>query len=251
MAADTRGAAGQGTRADSTPTVILVHGAWADGSSWTKIIRALHAAGMPGVAASLPLTSLADDTAALERMMERVAGPVVLVGHAYAGAVIASVGGEAVQALVYIAALAPDEGETVGEVFHRAAPHPNAPGLAPDAHGLVWLPEDAFAAAFAQNASPEEQAVLFAVQRPIALACIGTEVARPLWRTRPSWFLVAEADRMIAADTQRFMATRMGAEIHAHAVDHMPLVTAPDLVVEIIKEAVCAVSMRDEARRSV
>jgi pimeloyl-ACP methyl ester carboxylesterase len=223
-------------------TVVLAHGAWADGSSWEKIIRGLRARGLKSVAAPLPLTSLKDDVAALDRTIDRVAGPVVLVGHAYAGGVIAEASSEKVKALVYVAALAPDEGETVADVFYRAEPHPRAPKLAPDANGLIWLPEAAFSAAFAPHASAEEQAVLFSVQRPIAVPCISTKVGRPLWRQRPSWFLLAEADYMIAPATQRFMAERMKAEIRSHAVDHTPSVTAPHLVLDIIQEAARAVS---------
>jgi pimeloyl-ACP methyl ester carboxylesterase len=218
-------------------TVVLAHGAWADGSSWSKVIVGLRAAGVKSVAAPLPLTSLTDDVAALERTIEQVAGPVVLVGHAYAGAVIAGARAEKVAALVYVAALAPDEGETVADVFYRTEPHPKAPKLGPDSHGLIWLPEDAVAAAFAPNASAEEQAVLFAIQRPIAVPCISTKVGRPLWRHRPAWFLLAEEDHMIVAATQRFMAERMRAEIRSHAVDHTPSVTAPAAVVDIILEA--------------
>jgi pimeloyl-ACP methyl ester carboxylesterase len=147
-------------------TIVLAHGAWADGSSWEKVIIGLRAAGLKSVAVPLPLTSLTDDVMALERTVERVAGPAVLVGHAYAGAVIAGTRSEEVKALVYVAALAPDEGETVAEVFYRTEAHPKAPKLTPDVHGLIWLPEEAFAAAFAPQASPEEQVVLFAVQRP-------------------------------------------------------------------------------------
>ena len=225
-------------------TAVLAHGAWADGSSWEKVIRGLRAADLKSIAAPLPLTSLTDDVAALERTLERVGGPVVLVGHAYAGAVIAETRSERVKALVYIAALAPDEGETVADVFYRAEPHPQAPKLAPDAHGLIWLPEAAFPAAFAPHASAEEQAVLFAVQRPIAVPCISTKVGRPLWRDRPAWFLLAEADHMIVAATQRFMAERMKAEIRSHAVDHTPSVTAPHAVVDIILEATRAAAGR-------
>src|SRR5258707_12484950 len=140
----------------SNVTVVLTHGAWADGSSWTKVIGPLAAGGIKVVAAPLPLTSFGDDVAALDRALERMPGPVVLVGHAYAGAVIAATRSEKVKALVYVAALAPDEGETVADVFTRGTPHPQAPKLAPDAHGLMYLPEVAFAAAFAQNASKEE-----------------------------------------------------------------------------------------------
>jgi pimeloyl-ACP methyl ester carboxylesterase len=185
----------------------------------------------------LPLTSLADDVAALDRTLERVEGPVVLVGHAYAGAVIAATRDEKVRSLVYVAALAPNEGETVADVFYRAELHPQAPKLAPDNHGVIWLPDKAFAAAFAPHATAEEQAVLAAVQRPIAVSCISVKVNRPLWKDRPSWFLVAEQDRMIAPDTQRFMAERMKARVRSHPVDHTPIVTAPGVVVDIILDA--------------
>src|SRR5262249_29146936 len=160
--------------------VVLVHGAWADGSSWSKVIGPLKAASMKVVAAPLPLTSLADDIAAVERVLERLDGPVVLVGHAYAGAVIAGTRNPKVASLIYIAGFAPEEGETVSDVFYHSQPHPKAPELKPDSHGLVWLPEAAFADAFAQNAPPEEQAILAAVQRPIDVACIGVPVERPL-----------------------------------------------------------------------
>jgi pimeloyl-ACP methyl ester carboxylesterase len=221
-------------------SVVLAHGAWADGSSWAKVIAGLRLAGIKSVAVPLPLTSFDDDVAALDRTLERAGGPVVLVGHAYAGAVIAGTRSDRVKALVYISALAPDEGETVADVFYRTEPHPQAPKLAPDDHGLIWLPEDAFAQAFAPHASAEEQTILAAVQRPISPACITRKVGRPLWRDRPSWFLLAEADHMIAAQTQRFMAERMGARISAHAVDHTPIVTAPGPCVDIILEAVKA-----------
>jgi pimeloyl-ACP methyl ester carboxylesterase len=221
--------------------VVLAHGAWADGSSWARVITALKADGVNVVAAPLPLTSLADDVAALNRSLERTEGPVVLVGHAYAGAVIAETRSSRVKALVYVTALAPDEGEKVADVFYRAVPHPQAPKLAPDANGLIWLPEGAFKSAFAQHASDEDLAVLAAVQRPISPACITVPVGRPLWKDVPSWFLVAEDDRMIVPETQRFMAARMKAKVQAHAVDHTPIVTAPHVVADLIREAVRSV----------
>jgi pimeloyl-ACP methyl ester carboxylesterase len=223
---------------ENAVTAVLVHGAWADGSSWGKVVSSLSAHGVKSIAAPLPLTSLPDDVAALERALERTDGPVVLVGHAYAGAVIAGARSEKVRSLVYIAALAPAQGETVADVFNRAEPHPMAPKLAPDSHGFIWLPDGAFAAAFAQLATPAEHTLLAAIQRPIALQCIGVKVERPLWLERPSWFLVAEADRMIAPDTQRFMAARMKARIRQHPVDHAPSVTAADIVTDIILEAI-------------
>ena len=219
-------------------SVVLVHGAWADGSSWAKVIGPLSAMGIEVIAAPLPLNSFADDVAALERALERRPGPIILVAHAYAGAVIAATRDPKVKALVYVAALAPDEGETVADVFYRAKPHPLAPKLVPDSHGLIYLPDESFAAAFAQNASAEELALLCAVQRPISPACISVRVNRPQWKDRPTWFLIAEQDRMIVHETQRFMAERMHARVRSHPVDHTLIVTAPDLVVDIIREAI-------------
>jgi pimeloyl-ACP methyl ester carboxylesterase len=222
-------------------SIVLVHGAWADGSSWAKIIGPLAAEGVRVLAAPLPLSTFQDDVAALDRTLERAHGSVVLAGHAYAGAVIGATRSEKVKALVYVAALAPDEGETVADVFYRTPSHPLAPQLTPDAHGLIYLPDTAFGSAFAQNAEPEEWAVLSAVQRPIAPACITVPVPRPLWKDRPAWFLVAEQDRMIAADNQRFMAARMKAAVRAHAVDHAPIVSAPDAVLSVLREAIAEV----------
>jgi pimeloyl-ACP methyl ester carboxylesterase len=224
-------------------SVVLVHGAWADGSSWAKVIALLAAEGVKAVAAPLPLTSFAEDVAALDRTLERVNGPVVLVGHAYAGAVIAATHDEKVRGLVFVAALAPDEGETVADVFYRAQPHEKAPKLAPDGHGLIYLPEEAFAAAFAPNASAEEQTLLAAVQRPISPTCITVAVGAPLWKDRPAWFLLAEQDRMIVEETQRFMADRMKAQIRPFAVDHTPIVTAPMVVADVIREALRSVDV--------
>jgi pimeloyl-ACP methyl ester carboxylesterase len=223
-------------------SVVLVHGAWADGSSWGAVIAALKKEGVKVVAAPLPLTSLADDVAAVNRSLDRAQGPVVLAGHAYAGAVIALARPERVNALVYVTALAPAEGEKVADVFYRLPPHPQAPKLAPDNNGLIWLPDDAFANAFAPNASADQRAVLAAVQRPISINCITVPVGRPLWKDVPSWFLVAEQDRMIALETQRFMAERMQAKTKAHAVDHAPIVTAPAIVVDIIRDAIRSIT---------
>ncbi|WP_349960899.1 alpha/beta hydrolase [Rhizobium sp. ZPR3] len=221
--------------------VVLVHGAWADGSGWAKVIAPLAAAGFSVTAAPLPLTSFADDVAALERALERTMGPVILVGHAYAGAVIAAVSSEKVKALVYVAALAPDEGETVADVFYRGEPHPQAPKLAPDSHGLIYLPQDAFATAFAQNAKADELAVLAASQRPISPACITVPVGRPLWKDRPTWFLIAEEDRMIRVENQRFMAARMKAQQRSIPVDHMPMITAPAAIVDVVRDAAATI----------
>ena len=221
----------------SSGSVILVHGAWADGSCWSNVIVPLQQQGLTVIAAPLPLTSLTDDAVALQRAIKRTSGPVVLVAHAYAGAVIAAVDDARVKSLVFIAALAPDEGETVADVFYRVAPHPEAPHLQPDVHGVIWMPEDGFGRAVAHKASPNQLAVMAAVQRPIAVPCIQEKVPTPAWKTKPSWYLIAEEDRMILQETQQFMANRMGSTIRSHKVDHTPMHTAPKLVVDAILAA--------------
>jgi pimeloyl-ACP methyl ester carboxylesterase len=218
-------------------SIVLVHGAWADGSCWQDVILPLRKEGFKVTCAPVPLTSLSDDIAALDRVLERTDGPAVVVGHAYGGAVIAGPSDDRVRSLVYIAALAPAEGETVADVFYRAAPHPEVPKLAPDAHRMIWMPEGGFARAVAHKASPDQTTILETVQRPIALNCIQEKAPVPAWKTKPSWYLLAEEDRMIAPETQRFMADRMGAQIRAHHVDHSPMYTVPDAVIGVILEA--------------
>jgi pimeloyl-ACP methyl ester carboxylesterase len=223
-------------------SVVLVHGGWADGSSWARVIMGLAAHGIKAAAAPLPLTELADDVAALNRSIERMPGPIVLAAHAYAGAVIGLARPERVKALVYVTAFAPDEGEKLTDLFFRAEPHPQAPKLAPDSANLLWLPDDAFPKAFAQNASADDLTVLAAVQRPLSFSCMTVPAGPPLWKKVPTWYLVAEYDHMIVPATQRFMAERMKAKIKPHAVDHTPIVTAPAPVVDIICDAIRAVT---------
>lgn len=218
-------------------TVIVVHGAWADGSSWQAIIGPLEERGLRVIAAPIPLTSLSDDAAALKRTIARTEGPVIVAGHAYAGAVIATAHDERVKALVYVAALAPDEGETVAQIFYRDEIHPKAPQLTPDMDGFIWMPDEGFANAFAQNASDEQIALAKAVQRPISVKSIQEPAPAPAWKSKPTWYLVAEGDRMINPKTQHFVAARMNATVRPFAVDHTPLLTAPDKVVEVISEA--------------
>jgi pimeloyl-ACP methyl ester carboxylesterase len=192
------------------------------------------------ICAPIPLTSLSDDIDALNRTVERTSGPVVLVGHAYAGAVIGGTREDRVKALVYIAALAPDEGETVAKVFYRAEPHPCAPRLSPDSHGVIWMPDEGFRNAVAHKATPDQITIAAALQRPIALRCIEEHAPPPAWKTKPAWFLIAEEDRMIHPDTQRFIAGRMGARVRSYQVDHSPMLTAPEVVVNTISDAVAA-----------
>ena len=218
-------------------TVVLVHAAWADGSSWAEVIRPLSAQGIKVIAAPIPLTSLSDDVRELDRALARTQGPLILAGHAYSGAVISATKNDRVRGLVFVAGLTPAEGETVMEVFTREKAHPQAPQIAPDAAGIIWLPDEAFAAAFAQNATPDQRAVLNATQRPIALPCIQERSPKPLWTQKPSWYLIAAEDRMIPPATQRYLAERMGAKTHTAKVDHVPLVTAPEQVIGMIQEA--------------
>lgn len=218
-------------------TVVVAHGAWADGSSWKEVMLPLSKQGLHVVAVPLPLTSLSDDIVALSRTIARTKGPVILAGHAYAGAVIAAANEERVKALVYVAALAPEEGETVAQVFYRDEAHPQAPKLAPDQDGWIWMPDEGFSNAFAHHATADQIALCRAVQRPIAVKCIQEPAPAPAWRSKPSWFLIADEDRMINPKTQHFMAKRMGATTHAYAVDHTPLLTAPEKVIEVIVAA--------------
>ena len=217
--------------------IILVHGAWADGSCWNNVIVPLQRHGLKVICAPIPLTSLTDDIAALTRALERTSGPVVLVGHAYSGAVIAAVREDRVKSLVYISALAPDEGETVAQVFYRNPSHPEAPKLAPDSHGFIWMPDDGFRQAVAHKASLDQTNIATAVQRPIAVQCIQEPAPTPAWKTKPSWFLIAEEDRMINPKTLHFMADRMKAKVQSHPVDHSPMYTEPNLVIDVILDA--------------
>jgi pimeloyl-ACP methyl ester carboxylesterase len=217
--------------------IVLVHGAWADGSCWRNVILPLEKRGLHVVCAPIPMTSLTNDARALSWALERTTGPVVLVGHAYSGAVIAALKEERVKSLVYIAALAPDEGETVAKVFYRDPKPPESPKLAPDAHDFIWIPDGGFQQAVAHKASAGDASIATAAQRPINVQCIQESAPTPLWKTKPSWFLIAEEDRMINPKTQQFMADRMRAKVHSHPVDHSPMYSAPHLVINIILEA--------------
>ncbi len=169
-------------------TVVVVHGAWADGSSWQAMVGPLEDRGLKVIAAPIPLTSLSDDAAALKRTIARTQGPLIVAGHAYAGAVIATANDDRVKALVYVAALAPDEGETVAQVFYKDEAHPCAPQLAPDPDGFIWMPDEGFANAFAQNATHEQIALSKAVQRPISARSIQEPVPDPRGSRSPHGF---------------------------------------------------------------
>jgi pimeloyl-ACP methyl ester carboxylesterase len=218
-------------------TIILVHAAWADGSCWRDIILPLERHGLHVICAPIPLTSLTNDATALSQVVERTSGPVILVGHAYSGAVIAAVRNDRVKSLVYVTALAPDEGETVAKVFYLNPNSPEAPKMVPDSNGFVWLPDDAFSRAITHKASADESKIAAALQRPLGVHCIQEPAPTPTWKTKPTWYLIAEDDRMINPKSQHFMADRMGAKIHSHPVDHSPMISAPQVVIDVILEA--------------
>lgn len=224
------------------PSVILVHGAWADGSCWNNVIVALARRGFKVRAPQIPLTSLTDDIATLKHYLDRIEGPVILVSHAYSGAVISGINDPRVKGLVFVCSLTPDEGETVADVFYRTPPHPKAPHMAPDAQQLIWMPEESFPVAFAPHASGDQLALMVATQKPIAVRCIQEKMNAPAWKKIPCWFLIAKGDHMIDPATQEFMAGRMRAAISRQEVDHMPLITAPDSVVELIAKAATELS---------
>ena len=223
----------------SDATIVLVHAAWADASSWSAVIGPLLKAGIKVIAAQIPMTSLSDDVAALKLVLERATdGPILLVSHSYSGAVITALESDSrVKGLAYIAAMPPAEGETVGDLFFREPPHEKAPHLEPDSHGLLWMSEEGMKNAVAHRATPEQNAISAAAQRPIALKCLGETIQTPAWRTKPSWYLLAEDDRMFSPKTQRFVAERMGALVRSLDVDHAPQISSPATVVEFVMEA--------------
>jgi pimeloyl-ACP methyl ester carboxylesterase len=228
--------------ANNHAAVILVHAAWEDGSVWSKVIIQLAEQGVYTVAAPIPLTTLDDDVAMVKHIIDRTPGPVVLVSHAYSGAVISSVKNPRVQGLIFINSLLPAQGETVADVFYRKPPHPKAPHMKPDENGLVWMPRWAFAHSIAPKATSAELAVLAAAQRPLSVPCIQKKLGPPAWKSTPSWYLVAQQDDLIDIDTQRFMAKRAGSKIRSHPDDHTAMVTAPQHVIDLISEALNALS---------
>ncbi|XUJ33366.1 alpha/beta fold hydrolase [Bradyrhizobium japonicum] len=228
---------GRSQAAGMDATVVLVHGAWADGSSWAHVITLLQSEGLKTMAAPIPLTSLSDDVAALERALERTDGPVVLVAHAYAGAVIGAITQDRVRSLVFISALSRRRRNSRADILSRQA-FAGGAETHPDSHGFLWMPNDRFGAAWCQHARPEQAALLAAIQRPIAVAAIQEKAPKAAWKAKPSWYLVAEEDRMINPATQLFLARRMGAQVRSEKVDHASPITAPKLVAGMIREAV-------------
>jgi len=225
--------------AAAMPTVVLVHGAWADGSSWSEVIARLQAKGLRVVSVQNPLNSLADDVATARRAIDAQTGPVVLVGHSWGGTVITQAGtAEKVTALVYVSAFAPESGESTNDVQSRHSPpgYVNLLQVAPSGH--LWFPQGELPHWFAQDLPSPNAAVLAATQVPIHASAFDDKVTEAAWHSKPSWYLVTEQDRMIYPRLQREMATRMKAHVVAVPASHVPFLSMPRETTAIILEAV-------------
>jgi pimeloyl-ACP methyl ester carboxylesterase len=220
-------------------SIVLVHGAFADASGWQKIILALQDKGYAVTAVQVPLRSLADDVATTVRALESQNGDVVLVGHSYGGAIItgASAASTKVKALVYVAAFAPDQGETLGALLESQAPSSLTPAIVPDSAGFLYIDRSKFRVVFAADVTDSESAVMAATQKPISGAIFGEPSGAAGWKNIPSWFIVAKQDHAINPDLERFFAKRMKATTVELDSSHVPFLSQPDAVVKIIEEA--------------
>jgi pimeloyl-ACP methyl ester carboxylesterase len=218
-------------------TVLLIHGAWADGSSWSKLIPALEAKGLHVVAVQIPLTSFADDVSATQRAIALEDGPVLLVGHSYGGAVISEAGNDPkVAGLVYVSAVAPDKGESAFGLI-TSVPTPIGSELRPDKNGFLKLTPKGIAEDFAQDLSAKEIAVLTATQVPTSVAAMKGEVTVPAWKSKPSWYIIAANDRAISPDLEAAQAKRIGAATVTVPSSHVIMLAQPSRVADVICDA--------------
>jgi pimeloyl-ACP methyl ester carboxylesterase len=225
--------------ADADTTVVLVHGAFADGSAWAKVIPLLQAKGVHVVAVQNPLTSLTDDVAAVQRVVDAQSGKVVLVGHSWGGAVITQAGSsDKIKALVYVAAFAPSKGEAVGGL---GPGYPVAPGpttFRPDANGYIYMSQESLAANFGQDLPPAEIKLMAATQGPLHVKGVGEALSYAAWETKPSYYIVASQDRMIAPEMERAFAKKMKAVTTELNGSHSVMLSQPAKVAEVILTAV-------------
>ncbi len=221
------------------PNVVLVHGAWADGSSWSAVIEALQANGFTVTAPQFPETSLAADVARLRQVLRRQDGPTVVAGHSYGGQIITALGTDApnVVALVYIAAFGLAEGESLGALLGGGPPSPALAHLIVDEQGFGWLPEDDFVGHFAAGVDPVKARVLFAVQQGLSMTTFEDVMGSPAWKSHPTSYLVAKNDEAIPPDAERMFAKRMGADTVEVAAGHLAMVSHPREVVTLIEAA--------------
>ena len=225
------------------PNIVLVHGAWADGSSWSAVIERLQASGYHVVAPQFPETSLADDVARLRQVLDRQDGPTVVAGHSYGGQIITALGTDApnVVGLVYIAAFGLDEGESIGGLLAQGSPTPALAHLEIDKQGFAWIPEDDFVNHFAADVDPVKARVMFAVQQALAASTLQDVMGVPAWKSHPSWFMVAEGDQAIPPEAERLFAKRMGATTVEVPSGHLAMISHPDEVARLIETAAKAV----------
>jgi pimeloyl-ACP methyl ester carboxylesterase len=221
------------------PNIVLVHGAWADGSSWRAVIQSLQAKGYNVTAPQFPETSLADDVARLRQVLARQDGPTIVAGHSYGGQIMTSLGADEpdVVALVYVAAFGLDEGESLGALLGGGPPTPALAHLIVDEQGFAWLPEEDYLGHFAADVDPVEASVMYAVQQGLSMSTFEDVMGVPAWKSRPSWYLVATDDEAIPPDAERMFAQRMGAATIEVASSHVAMVSHPSEVVELIEAA--------------
>jgi pimeloyl-ACP methyl ester carboxylesterase len=221
------------------PNIVLVHGAWADGSSWSAVVEPLQAKGYKVTAPQFPETSTEDDVARLRNVLARQEGPTIVAGHSYGGQIMTALGTDApnVVGLVYVAAFGIDEGESLGALLGSGDPTPALAHLAVDEQGFGWLPEDDFVGHFAADVDPAKARVLHAVQQPISMSTFEYTMGVPAWKALPTWFVVAQNDEAIPPDAERQFAARMGATTIEVASGHLAMVTHADEVVGLIEQA--------------
>ena len=224
------------------PNIVLVHGAWADGSSWSGVIRRLQADGFNVIAPQFPHTSLADNVARLRQVLARQQGATVIAGHSYGGQIITALGSDlpGVKALVYVAAFGLDEGESIGGLLAQGEPTAALAHLDIDELGFAWVPQDDFVKHFASDMPPDEANVMYAVQQPLAASTLGDVMGEPAWKHAPTWFAVAQNDEAIPPDAERLFASRMGATTIELPSSHVAMTSHPDEVTDLIKQAVSA-----------
>ena len=234
--------------AQSTQTnvtnVVLVHGAFADGSSWSKVIPLLQAKGLHVIAVQNPLTSLADDVAATKRAIALLKEPVLLVGHSWGGVVISEAGNDPnVAGLVYVAAFAPDDAQSLIDASQSVPPAPGLSEAKPDASGFLSLTPKGIHEDFCQDLPVAERKLVLATQGPWAASCTGEKISKVAWKTKPSWYIAASEDRMINPDLQQIFATKIKATTLTVKSSHVPMISQPDKVAAFILEAVSHVSI--------
>ena len=225
-----------------SPNIVLVHGAWADGSSWSAVIESLQASGYNVTAPQFPETSLADDVARLRHVLGRQSGPTVVAGHSYGGQIMTALGNDApnVVGLVYIAAFGLDEGESLGALLGAGPPTPALAHLIVDEQAFGWLPEEDFVVHFACGVDPVKARVLYAVQQGLSMSTFEDVVGVPTWKSLPSWYLVATNDEAIPPDAERMFAQRMGATTAEVPAGHLAMVSHSADVAKLIEAAASA-----------